>query len=91
MQSGATIGVPNRFAQFSGTTGQASMGPFSHIFAILRGRTGQTSKQPASQIYAIPGNSTVIGSRGDPGPGVTKDPSKTFYFCDVLNCIFKRT
>lgn len=27
----------------------------------------------------------------DPSPGVTKDPSKTFYFCDVLNCIFKRT
>jgi len=21
----------------------------------------------------------------DPGPGVTKDPSKTFYFYDVLN------
>ena len=27
----------------------------------------------------------------DPGLGVTKDPSKTFYFRDVLNCIFKRT
>jgi len=27
----------------------------------------------------------------DPGPGVTKDPSKTFYFQDVLNLIFKRT
>ena len=26
----------------------------------------------------------------DPGPGVTKDPSKTFYFRDVLNFIFKR-
>jgi len=25
----------------------------------------------------------------DPGPGVTKDPSKTFYFHDVLDCIFK--
>lgn len=24
----------------------------------------------------------------DPGPNVTKDPSKTFYFHDVLNCIF---
>ena len=27
----------------------------------------------------------------DPGPSVTKDPSKTFYFRDVLNCIFERT
>lgn len=28
---------------------------------------------------------------GDPGSGVMKDPSKTFYFYDVLNFIFKRT
>ena len=27
----------------------------------------------------------------DPGPGVKKDPSKTFYFCDVLKFHFKRT
>ena len=27
----------------------------------------------------------------NPGPGVTKDPSKTFLFHDVLNSIFKRT
>jgi len=27
----------------------------------------------------------------DPGSGVTKDPSKTFYFRDVLDFIFKRT
>lgn len=27
----------------------------------------------------------------DPGLGVTKDTSKTFYFCGVLNWIFKRT
>ena len=27
----------------------------------------------------------------DAGPGVMKDPSKTFYFRDALNCIFKIT
>ena len=27
----------------------------------------------------------------DLGPGVKKDPSKTFYFRDVLKLIFKRT
>jgi len=27
----------------------------------------------------------------DLGLGVTKDPSNTFYFRDVLNCIFKIT
>ena len=31
---------------------------------------------------------TLKNTWDDPGSGVMKDPSKTFYFRDVLNCIF---